>query len=372
MPLYCDQAAAARPDEEALACFVSACRTLYANQEALHYGANEVRRALDDAGREMARLLTGTDAFTVCWCGSGTGAFQLLESTGILRERRVITSNLEHPALTAMLKRSAREVTELKCTREGRIIFSPGPWDLAAFHAVQSELGTIQDIPALMRALPERCIRFTDAVQLAGKMDLAPVAAASDLIALSGVKFGAPGGRRTAGAEYLPLERTVSQGRKRRPASRLHRAAGPRSGSAEHALRPQKTLCAPSGDVGNDAGYQCFYAPAALSCGPALHRSGRVEFPLHTPSLSAWEAGRRGGQDAQRTGNLRRLGERLRLGKSLGLLRAAGRRVRGQKKLFRAPVQLRTGFLPGTGGISCKKSARGLEKLLNRVYIVQR
>ena len=194
MVLYCDQAAAARPDEEALACFVSACRTLYANQEAVHYGANEVRRALDDAGSEMVRLLTGGNEFTACWCGSGTGAFQLLESTGFLKGRRAVTSNLEHPALTAMLKRSAGEVTALKCTREGRIPPSPGSWDFAAFHAVQSELGTVQDIPALMGALPETCVRFTDAVQMAGKMDLAPAAAASDLIALSGVKFGAPGG----------------------------------------------------------------------------------------------------------------------------------------------------------------------------------
>ena len=194
MLLYCDQAAAARPDEEALECFVDACRTLYANQEALHYGAGEVRRALDDAGREMVRLLTGSDEFTVCWCGSGTGAFRLLESTGFLQKRRAVTSNLEHPALTAMLKRAAGEVTELECTREGRILFASGPWEFAAFHAVQSELGTIQDIPALMGALPETCVRFTDAVQQAGKMDLAPAAAASDLIALSGVKFGAPGG----------------------------------------------------------------------------------------------------------------------------------------------------------------------------------
>ena len=194
MVLYCDQAAAARPDEEALACFVSACRTLYANQEAVHYGANEVRRALDDAGSEMVRLLTGGNEFTACWCGSGTGAFQLLESTGFLKGRRAVTSNLEHPALTAMLKRAAGEVTELECTREGRILFASGPWEFAAFHAVQSELGTIQDIPALMGALPETCVRFTDAVQQAGKMDLVPAAAASDLIALSGVKFGAPGG----------------------------------------------------------------------------------------------------------------------------------------------------------------------------------
>lgn len=194
MILYCDQAAAARPDEEALECFVGACRTLYANQESSHYGASEIRRALDDAGNEMVRLLTGSDAFTVCWCGSGTGAFRLLESSGFLKGRRVVTSRLEHPALTAMLKRSAGEVTELGNTGEGRIVPAPGVWDFAAFHAVQSELGTVQDLPALTAALPERCIRFTDAVQMAGKMDLAPAAAVSDLIALSGVKFGAPGG----------------------------------------------------------------------------------------------------------------------------------------------------------------------------------
>ena len=193
MVLYCDQAAAAKPDEEALACFVSACRRFHANQESVNYAASEVRRALTEAGEELCRLLTGSDAFTLLWCGSGTGAFHLLECSGLLKGRRAVSSVLEHPALTAMLKRSAADLTELKCPG-GRIAFSPGAYGFAAFHAVQSELGVMQDIPALMDALPEGCIRFTDAVQLAGKMSMKVPADHADLIALSGVKVGAPGG----------------------------------------------------------------------------------------------------------------------------------------------------------------------------------
>ena len=194
MILYCDQAAAAGIDGETADFFADVCRIAYANQESLHSGAFELRKALDEAGNEFARLLTGGDEFAVCWCSSGTDAFLLLEYSGVLKNKRAVTSALEHPALKAVLERNCCGVRTLKCGRQGEIIFENGDFDIAAFHSVQSELGTVQDIPFLMKNLPAHCIRFTDAVQSAGKMDMEKIAEYSDIIAVSGMKFASPGG----------------------------------------------------------------------------------------------------------------------------------------------------------------------------------
>ena len=194
MVLYCDQAAAAQPDDDVLDFFVTVSRVAYSNQEALHGAAFEIRKAMDEAGRELVRDLTGTDDFATCWCNSGTDAFLLLEHSGILDGRNAVSSSLEHPALQAVLKRRCSSVKNLKCRRNGVLIPEKGEYDIALFHSVQSELGVMQDIPELMGKMPEHGIRFTDAVQSAGKTDMKRIAANSDIIAISGVKFGSPGG----------------------------------------------------------------------------------------------------------------------------------------------------------------------------------
>lgn len=194
MVLYCDQAAAARSDDDTLDFFAETCRIAYANQEALHGAAFEIRKAMESAGCELARSLTGSDDFALCWCGSGTEAFLLLEHSGILKKRKAAASPLEHPALRAVLKRNCASIHEQKCTSSGSITVPEGDFDAVFFHSVQSELGTIQNIPELMKQLPEHCLRFTDAVQSAGKMNMYHIAEHSDIISVSGMKFGAPGG----------------------------------------------------------------------------------------------------------------------------------------------------------------------------------
>ena len=194
MFLNCDQAAAMPADEEVLGFFVQTCRIAGSNQESLHQESREIRKALDAAGAQLAADLTGGDEFTVCWSDSGTGIFNLLYNAGLLKERKVITSHLEHPALSAMLKAGNSSLTFLECSREGRLEKREGSFELAALTAVQSELGVIQDLPALFGVLPDTCIRFADAVQMAGKLPMASLGRSADLVAVSGIKFGSPGG----------------------------------------------------------------------------------------------------------------------------------------------------------------------------------
>ena len=241
MLLNCDQAAAVKCDGEVLAFFTEACRIAGTNQEALHQEAYEVRKALDAAGEELAREVTGTDEFTVCWADSGTGIFHLLSAAGVVKgSSSILCSHLEHPALLAMLKRSGGTLTFAPCDRQGKVRKVEGEFDFAAFTAVQSETGTIQDMPGLFQGLSENCIRFVDAVQMAGKLSMKEWAGAADLVALSGIKFGSPGG-----------------------AALLVRKKAPWSGkfleAVKRARHPEYTL-------------PRVFPPAALSCAFALHK----------------------------------------------------------------------------------------------------
>ena len=193
--LNCDQAAAMAPDEEVLAFFTEVCRIAGANQESLHQESREIRKALDAAGKELAADLTGGDDFTVFWSDSGTGIFNLLNNCGFFKGRRILSSRLEHPALSAMLRAGGGEPVFMPCDNDGRLTYPPeGKYDIVALTAVQSELGVIQDLPALFDSLPSKCIRFVDAVQMAGKLPMNSLGKVADLIAVSGIKFGSPGG----------------------------------------------------------------------------------------------------------------------------------------------------------------------------------
>ena len=246
--LNCDQAAAVRIDEDVLAFHTEACRIAGTNQEALHQEAREVRKALEAAGQELVRDLTGRDDFTVCFADSGTGVFHLLSAAGIVKEKRILTSHLEHPALSAMLKRESGVLTFAPCDRYGKLIPAEGEFDFAAFTAVQSELGTIQDIPGLFSGLPEKCIRFVDAVQMAGKLPMEELALSADLIAVSGFKFGCPGGAALLVRTHTSWSKKFLEAVKkaRHPEYTLPRVFPPAALSCASALHKRKELLAAS------------------------------------------------------------------------------------------------------------------------------
>ena len=202
--VYLDCAAAMPPDPEALDFYAVQLREHYANQEAGHALAYRERQMLAAAEARLARTLTGDGENPVVWGATATDLFRLFAATP--GWNRVVTSALEHPALTANLRK--KELCAIwPAERDGQIVpqaldFAP---DAAFFHQVQSELGSLPDLPRLFAAVPDAC-KVVDAVQAAGKLPLAPGA---DAWIVSGVKFGAPGGaaailnRRSPFAEKL-------------------------------------------------------------------------------------------------------------------------------------------------------------------------
>ncbi len=177
MLVYFDNAAAARPADAVLDFYRRALAEDYANQEAAHSLGFDLRKKLEDAARRLSHALTGRGDYGVVWGGSGTELFNLIADSPLVAGRKVLTTELEHPALAAALRRSAANVVY------------EGPADFAATFAVQSEVGLIQDTGAFYAAA-FGAVRMLDAVQAAGKL---PVPEA-DLTVVSGHKFGAPGG----------------------------------------------------------------------------------------------------------------------------------------------------------------------------------
>ncbi len=195
MTVYLDQAAAARPAPEAIDFYMACIRENFANQEAAHSLGHAARQKLDQAAEELSRALTGEPGWTVLWGGCGTELFHLFAESPAAAGKIAVSSKLEHPALTAALRRTAKEIRMVKPDPAGRIPPDALPeGDVLALHQVQSELGTIQPVAALAaefrRRSPEGIV-FIDAIQGAAKL---PFPRAADVVAVSGRKFGAPGG----------------------------------------------------------------------------------------------------------------------------------------------------------------------------------
>ena len=190
--IYLDNASAALPDNETAAFFAEALKKYGANQEAAHKAGYQLRQEISRAGRELSQVVTGSPDWQVIWCSSATEAFHISSHCCGSEKKQILTSRLEHPALSAALRRISPDISFLSPDRKtGQLsIDKIPPCDIAAFHLIQSETGIIQDTEKLFASTPD-AIHFLDAVQGACKITV-PCKHA-DIIAVSGNKFGVPG-----------------------------------------------------------------------------------------------------------------------------------------------------------------------------------
>ncbi len=188
--LYLDHAAAALPAEALLKRRAELDRECFGNQEAGHALGFALRERIDDAARELGRALWHTDGARAVWGTNCTELFNLLAASPLVRGRRAVSSVLEHPALGAALKRNAKDLKLLRSDAGGRLAAEAyEDASLVALHQVQSEIGAVQDTARLFAAY-SGAVRFVDAAQAAGKLELAD----ADIAAISGAKLGVPGG----------------------------------------------------------------------------------------------------------------------------------------------------------------------------------
>lgn len=219
---YLDHAGGGPLDPRVRAAMHAALDDLYAGPEALHEAGRGPAEALERARAQVAALV-GAEPETIIFTAGASEARNLalkgLASANRALGRHLVATRVEHPDTLAACRTLAREGAELDLVEvDGDGVVDPEALgaavrpDTALVSVVhgQPDIGTLQDVPALVAAVrarrPEARVHV-DAGSTAGLVPLDVAAVGADAITLSATPMGGPA---WAGALYL------------RPGARLH------------------------------------------------------------------------------------------------------------------------------------------------------
>lgn len=203
--VYLDNGATTRVDERVAQAAMEAMLVAWGNPSSAHKLGAEAARRLQRAREQVAAALGGSPA-EVTFTSGGTEANALALFGAVGRGKHVVVSGLEHPSVTDAARALAErgvEVTVVAPSASG--VVAPEAFAaavrpdsaVAACMWVQNEIGTVQPVDAIARAVKARaprCHVHVDAVQAFGKVAIDVGDAAWDSLAISAHKIHGPKG----------------------------------------------------------------------------------------------------------------------------------------------------------------------------------
>jgi cysteine desulfurase len=185
---------------EAVAAMADVLANNYGNPSGVHREARRARGLLEDARDRIAAVL-GASPHEIVFTGGGTEAINLaLTATS---PKSMAWSAVEHDAVrssASAFERDGIACSQLAVDSHGRLDLDAAgavipDTDVVAVMAVNNEVGTIQPIRELAALCASAsAVLVVDAIQALPWIDLRPITAASDFLAISGHKFGGPKG----------------------------------------------------------------------------------------------------------------------------------------------------------------------------------
>lgn len=189
-PWFCDANAGARALPEVLETYVAVEQSCPANPSSSHAAGRKARGELERA-RERVAAAVGVAASDVIFTSGGTEAANMAVRGLGDPSLPVLAGELEHPAVRESAAQRGAVLWGVDESGAVEVVEPEAAIGLVALVHAQSEVGTLQPIPAAAALARARSVPlFVDAAQTLGRATLAPVFAEGAAVALSPHKAG--------------------------------------------------------------------------------------------------------------------------------------------------------------------------------------